>query len=163
MRNALIALLALCLSSCYVTIQREQDGESIALDEIISTVEDLVEKRKKEKEKEKVEQPDITLTETTPLVDKTPVTHQRTKFHHTQTDGPDGGKSLVLCPGQSMNFKNCTSGSIKIPRHGLDEGREIYWNMRQSTKGDIQCEKDGKTYLFPASKPDSRGFVWGKC
>jgi hypothetical protein len=86
-----------------------------------------------------------------------------TKFHHTQTAGPDKGKSLVLCPGQRMDFDKCTSGGINIPRHTDGEGRETYWNMTEEPDEDILCVKDGRFYLYPATITDSRGFVWGDC
>jgi hypothetical protein len=92
-----------------------------------------------------------------------PSTTVETKFHHTQTDGPDGGKSLVLCPGQRMNFDKCVCNGVTIPRHKDGDGRETYWNMRQAPKGDIVCTKDGKEYIYPATRTDSRGFVWGSC
>jgi hypothetical protein len=111
----------------------------------------------------KPEEPvEVPLEDSTELTEDTPVAYE-TKFHHTQTNGPDPGKSLVLCPDQRMTFDSCSVGDVKIPLHGLDEGREIYWNMTEEPTGDIKCEKDGKTYLYPASTPDSRGFVWGKC
>jgi hypothetical protein len=91
-----------------------------------------------------------------------PMTYE-TRFHHTQTGGPDGGKSMVMCPGQRMEFDRCTSDGVTIPFHGFDEGRELYWNMGAEPKGDITCTKGDKTYVYPASTPDARGFVWGKC
>jgi hypothetical protein len=87
------------------------------------------------------------------------------RFHHTQTNGPDGGKSLVLCPGdERMNFVRCECNGVVIPRHKDGDGRETYWNMRQAPIGDIVCEtRDGKKYVYPATKVDPRGFVWGPC
>ena len=86
-----------------------------------------------------------------------------TKFHHTQTAGPDKGKSLVLCEGQTMQFDSCTSDAVKIPWHGYGDGRETYWNMTEEPKGDIVCKKGDKTYVYPATDVDDRGFTWGKC
>lgn len=97
-----------------------------------------------------------------PATPEEPLAYE-TKFHHTQSSGPDGGKSLVLCQGQRMDFDKCVSDGVTIPRHSDGDGRETYWHMSKEPKGDIACTKDGKTYLYPASTPDDRGFVWGKC
>lgn len=80
-------------------------------------------------------------------------------FHHTQTDGPDGGKSLVLCPGQAMGFTDCHVGTVSIPYHGYDDGRETYWNMASGIAGDIVCSHDGVTYTYPCHST----FVYGEC
>jgi len=82
-----------------------------------------------------------------------------TRFHHTTTGSSDGGKSLVLCPGQVMNFEKCSVGDVIIPHHGMDTGRVIYWNMTEVPQGDINCIKDGKTYKY---KADST-IVHGDC
>lgn len=82
-----------------------------------------------------------------------------TRFHHTATGSKDGGKSLVLCPGQKMKFTSCSSGGTAIPFHGYDHGRETYWNMGKEPKGDIVCKKGDKTYRFKADKT----FVYGQC
>lgn len=72
------------------------------------------------------------------------------KFHHTTTGSSDGGKSLVLCPGQVMNFDSCSVGSVDIPYHGKDNGRHTYWNMFEEPSGDIVCVKNGKSYKYKA-------------
>ena len=82
-----------------------------------------------------------------------------TKFHHTTTGSSDGGKSLVMCPGQKMNFDHCECNGITIPFHGYDEGRETYWEMFKVPKGDIICVKDGKKYRYKANRVK----VDGKC
>ena len=82
-----------------------------------------------------------------------------TRFHHTTTGSSDGGKSLVLCPGQVMNFERCESDGVSIPFHGYDTGRVIYWNMTKVPKGDINCVKDGKGYKYRAD----RTLVYGDC
>ncbi len=74
------------------------------------------------------------------------------QFHHTTSGGPDGGKSLVLCEGQPADFDRCYVGNTEIPHHGQDEGRESYWNQHEVPAGDIQCDRDGRTYTFPAAK-----------
>ena len=81
------------------------------------------------------------------------------KFHHTSTGSSDGGKSLVLCPGQVPNFDKCSVGNIDIPYHGSDDGRVIYWNIREVPRGDIVCVKNGKSYKY---KADSM-MVEGSC
>ena len=73
------------------------------------------------------------------------------RFHHTATGSSDGGKSLVLCPGQVMNFDECSVGSVDIPYHGSDNGRVIYWNMFEEPAGDIVCVKNGKSYKYKAN------------
>jgi hypothetical protein len=97
-----------------------------------------------------------------PATPEDPLAYE-TRFHHTQTAGPDKGKSLVLCPGQTMQFDSCTSDGVKIPWHGYGDGRETYWNMTEEPKGDILCRKGDNLYLYPATEVDSRGFTWGKC
>lgn len=86
-------------------------------------------------------------------------TKYESKFHHTTTGSSDGGKSLVLCPRQSMNFSSCKTGKVKIPRHDSDKGRETYWNMKQEPVGDIICVKNGKSYKYKANKK----VLYGKC
>jgi hypothetical protein len=81
------------------------------------------------------------------------------EFHHTSTGSSDGGKSLVLCPGQVMNFDSCSVGNVDIPYHGTDNGRHGYWNMREEPRGDIVCVKNGKSYKY---KADSM-MVEGSC
>jgi hypothetical protein len=84
----------------------------------------------------------------------------QTKFDHTTNDPQklkDGGKSLVLCPGQTMNFDKCSSNIVEIPRHSDDNGRETYWSMASAPVGDIVCKKDGKSYRYPASKLMTKG------
>jgi len=73
------------------------------------------------------------------------------KFHHTTTGSSDGGKSLVLCPGQIMNFDRCSVGDVDIPYHGSDDGRVVYWNIREEPRGDIVCVKNGKSYKYKAN------------
>ena len=82
-----------------------------------------------------------------------------TWFHHTTTGSIDGGKSLVLCPGQRMDFNRCTAGGRAIPFHGYDEGRVIYWNMYEVPGGDIVCVKNNKTYRYRADST----VVYGSC
>jgi len=72
------------------------------------------------------------------------------EFHHTSTGSSDGGKSLVLCPGQVMNFDSCSVGNVDIPYHGTDNGRHSYWNMFEEPSGDIVCVKNGKSYKYKA-------------
>ncbi len=86
-------------------------------------------------------------------------TEYETKFHHTTTGSSDGGKSLVLCPGQSIGYETCSVGSVKIPRHSSDGGRETYWNMKEEPVGDIVCVKSGKSYKYKAKKT----VEYGKC
>jgi len=103
---------------------------------------------------------DSASTTTTAAATKTKAaTSYETKFHHTTTGSSDGGKSLVLCPGQSIGFEKCTVGSVKIPRHSSDGGRETYWNMKEKPVGDIVCVKKGKSYKYKADKT----IVYGKC
>ncbi len=89
----------------------------------------------------------------------------QTKFHHTQTNGPDGGQSLVSCPGQVWGFDSCQAGDVNIPLHGDrdEDDREGYWNMNEYSDENITCEKDGKTYTYPADADASRGMVFGSC
>jgi hypothetical protein len=83
-----------------------------------------------------------------------------TKFHHTTTGSSDGGKSLVMCPGQDENFDACYCGNERIPYHGLDTGRIIYWSMFSEPKGDIVCvDRQGKKYRYKADKKT----VYGSC
>ena len=93
------------------------------------------------------------------VVEEQETTEYATRFHHTQTGGVDGGKSLVLCPGQRMNFTECSAGSTTIPFHGFDEGRELYWNMKRVPSGDVVCKKNGKSYRYKADQT----FVFGQC
>ena len=78
-------------------------------------------------------------------------TRYASKFHHTTTGSSDGGKSLVLCPGQIMNFDRCSVGDVDIPYHGSDDGRVVYWNIREEPRGDIVCVKNGKSYKYKAN------------
>ena len=78
-------------------------------------------------------------------------TRYASKFHHTSTGSSDGGKSLVLCPGQRMNFDRCSVGDVDIPYHGSDDGRVVYWNIREEPRGDIVCVKNGKSYKYKAN------------
>lgn len=95
-----------------------------------------------------------------PEVESIPeATSYESRFHHTTTGSSDGGKSLVLCPGQVMGFEKCTSDGVSIPFHGYDTGRVIYWNMTKVPKGDINCVKDGKSYKYRADKV----LVYGDC
>jgi hypothetical protein len=80
-----------------------------------------------------------------------------TRFHHTTTGSSDGGKSLVLCPGQRMDFEKCTAGGKHIPYHGYDKRRVSYWNMREKPAGDIVCVKNGRSYRYKANKTVVRG------
>jgi hypothetical protein len=81
-----------------------------------------------------------------------------TRFHHTTQGSFDGGKSLVLCPGQKMGFEECLAGDIILPRHD-DDGREGYWNMTAVPAGDIVCTKDGKSYRYKSGEK----MLEGKC
>ncbi len=102
----------------------------------------------------------VVQTEPEPEVEVEPeVSKYETEFHHTSTGSSDGGKSLVLCPGQNIMFDSCSVGSVSIPYHGKDDGRLSYWNMREEPRGDIVCEKDGKTYRFKADSMQ----VYGSC
>lgn len=92
-------------------------------------------------------------------VDPSPKAPYQTMFHHTTTGYKDGGKSLVLCPGQEVIFDECTVGKTLIPLHGKDENRLIYWNMKEVPTGDIVCTIADKSYQFLANEP----FVAGKC
>lgn len=149
-------------------------GADAAIKDVTNTLRNTIKKAAIEKIKEQVEaqepeeavKPEEPVEETTEPDDIPPATKPLTheiRFHHTQTSGPDKGKSLVLCPGQRMGFTVCTSDGIDIPRHSDGDGRETYWNMNREPVGDIVCVKDGKSYLYPATKVDDRGFVWGKC
>jgi hypothetical protein len=82
-----------------------------------------------------------------------------TRFDHTTTGSSDGGKSLVLCSGQRMDFDKCTAGGVTIPYHGHDKGRVSYWNMREEPRGDIVCIKNGRSYRYKAD----RTMVYGNC
>ena len=81
-----------------------------------------------------------------------------TRFHHTTEGSSDGGKSLVLCPGQKMDFDKCSVGDIVLPRHD-DDGREGYWNMTAEPVGDIVCIKDGTSYRYRSGEK----ILEGKC
>ncbi len=81
------------------------------------------------------------------------------RFHHTQTNGPDGGQSLVLCEGQG-GFDKCSAGNLNLPYHGKDEGRLTYWNMGGSSLQGIVCTKGGNTYKFPVR---NGAVVYGNC
>jgi hypothetical protein len=129
-----------------------------------SIKEAALEKVKEQIEVQKPEEPTAEPEEpVAPAEPSDPIASYETRFHHTQTAGPDSGKSLVLCPGQRMDFDQCVSGGVEIPRHKDGDGRETYWAMDKEPDDDIRCTKDGKTYLYPATITDSRGFVWGKC
>jgi len=84
------------------------------------------------------------------------------QFHHTQTDGPDGGQSLVLCPGDGTRFDSCSAGSTNIPFHGYDNGRISYWNMSSFSVQPIVCTLDGSSYSFPITT-SNRGLYYGSC
>ena len=79
------------------------------------------------------------------------VSRYESRFHHTTTASSDGGKSLVLCPGQRIGFDRCESNGVEIPRHSDDHNRETYWNMFEEPRGDIICVKDGKRYRYKAN------------
>ena len=85
-------------------------------------------------------------------------------FHHTTTASSDGGKSLVLCPGDPTEFDRVwvEGTNVTIPRHANDHGRVTYWNMRQEPDGDILAKKGNKIYKFPASRAGN-GVVRGTC
>ena len=87
------------------------------------------------------------------------VTRYESRFHHTTTASSDGGKSLVLCPGQRIGFDRCESNGVDIPRHSDDHNRETYWNMFEEPRGDIVCVKDGKSYRYKANAP----VLFGDC
>ena len=97
--------------------------------------------------------------ETVPGLVVEPELTYETRFHHTQTNGPDGGQSLVLCLGQDLMFDSCTAGDVNIPYHGRDKDRLAFWNMNKYREGDIVCEKDGEEYRYPANKT----LVYGDC
>jgi hypothetical protein len=167
-----------------VNLQLVQPGATGSLSGADSILKDTVSKfqnlLKKDAEQEAVEQlpvvPSVAppaaeepVAPTEPVIPSEPtepntgeLTYE-TKFHHTQTNGPDPGKSLVMCPGQRMDFDRCTSNGVVIPRHKDGDGRETYWNMTEEPEGDIVCTKGDKKYLYPATITDSRGFVWGDC
>ena len=74
-------------------------------------------------------------------------------FHHTQTDGPDGGQSLVMCPGETEKFDRCECNGVAIRYHGLDNGRLTYWSMFKSGgSGYIVCKKGSRKYRFKTEK-----------
>lgn len=101
-------------------------------------------------------------TDTTITAEDSPVaesTSYETRFHHTATGSSDGGKALVLCPGQVMNFDRCYVGDVTIPYHGTDEGRIIYWNTQRDPSGDIHCVKGSQSYKYKAD----RVMVFGDC
>ena len=87
------------------------------------------------------------------------VSRYESRFHHTTTASSDGGKSLVLCPGQRIGFDRCESNGVEIPRHSDDHNRETYWNMFEEPRGDIVCVKDGKSYRYKADAP----VLFGDC
>jgi hypothetical protein len=151
-RFSLLFTLIFSLSGCDIwddlvdSISGSGDDKS---DPIIETI-----AAKKEAEAEPEEEP-----EEEKQVEKQESTEYATRFHHTTTGGVDGGKSLVLCPGQRMNYSDCSVGSTSIPFHGFDEGREIYWNMKRVPSGDIVCTKNGKSYRYRANGT----FVSGQC
>ena len=74
-----------------------------------------------------------------------------TRFHHTTEGSSDGGKSLVLCPGQEMDFEKCSAGDTVLARHD-DDGREGYWKMTAEPAGDIVCTKDGTSYRYKSGE-----------
>jgi hypothetical protein len=88
-----------------------------------------------------------------------PTGQYETVFHHTTTASRDGGKSLVLCPGQRIEFDSCSCNGVNIPRHGDDNNRETYWNMFQEPVGDIVCRKNGVEYRYRANGT----VVYGHC
>ncbi|MCK5071120.1 MAG: hypothetical protein KAR01_11275 [Desulfocapsa sp.] len=97
-----------------------------------------------------------------PATEESPVaeaTSYESRFHHTATGSSDGGKALVLCPGQVMNFDRCYVGDVTIPYHGTDEGRIIYWNTQRDPSGDIHCVKGDRSYKYKAD----RVMVFGDC
>ena len=96
--------------------------------------------------------------ETVPGLVVEPELTYETRFHHTTEGSSDGGKSLVLCPGQKMDFDKCSAGEINLPRHD-DDGREGYWNMTAEPAGDIVCTKDGKSYRYKSGEK----MFEGKC
>ncbi len=83
------------------------------------------------------------------------------EFHHTQTNGPDGGQSLVMCPGETEKFDRCECNGVAIPYHGKDKGRLSYWNMFSSGgSGYIVCKKGSKKYRF---KTVDKKIIKGSC
>ena len=167
-----------------VNLQLVQPGATGSLSGADSILKDTVSKfqnlLRKDAEKEAIEQlpatppvakepvaaPEAPAAPAEPVSPSEPNTEEltyETKFHHTQTNGPDPGKSLVMCPGQRMDFDRCSVGGVVIPRHADGDGRETYWNMKEEPEGDIVCTKGDKKYLYPATITDSRGFVWGDC
>lgn len=91
--------------------------------------------------------------------DKPAVTTDFQKYyHHTTTGSSDGGKSLVLCPGDTRVDLKCSVGDVKIPFHGYDTGRVSYWNMKEVPIGPIVCEdKEGNILKFRAEKTNDLG------
>ncbi len=78
---------------------------------------------------------------------------------HTQTNGTDGGQSLVMCSGVTEVFEKCSAGGVDIPYHGLDEGRIAYWNMSEYSYDSIVCQLNGTSYTFPVGE----GVLKGNC
>jgi len=116
-------------------------------------------KRMRDYSKKESEKQPATNTEIVPQKQPVETTIYETKFHHTTTGSSDGGKSVVLCPGQTIDFDKCSASGVDIPFHGYDTGRIIYWNMKQVPAGDIICTKGGKTYRYRADKT----IVYGDC
>ncbi len=83
------------------------------------------------------------------------------RFHHTTFDPghtKDGGKSLVLCPGDDRKDLKCAVGDVPIRFHGISEERASYWNMTESPTGDISCvDGGGKTYKYKSDKTINYG------
>ncbi len=107
----------------------------------------------------KSEEAEQTKTKVEPIKEKQSAGAEgyETKFHHTTTGSSDGGKSLVLCPGQVLDFEKCTSDGVVIPFHGYDTERVIYWNMTQVPRGDIVCTKNGDVYRYKANSTLVKG------
>ena len=93
------------------------------------------------------------------IVINDPIWIENYPFHHTTTASSDGGKSLVMCPDETMMFDECSVGDVDIPFHGHDNDRIIYWNMTEEPSGDILCIKGNKGYVFPAGDV----IVYGEC
>ena len=131
------------------SISGSGDDNSTPVEEVVAAKAEVVETPKATAKQKVTVEPKVK-TETKAKT-KPRVTGYESKFHHTATGSSDGGKSLVLCPGQVMNFDECSVGSVDIPYHGSDDGRVIYWNMREEPRGDIVCVKNGKSYKYKAN------------
>jgi hypothetical protein len=116
-----------------VNFQLVQPGATGSLSGADSTIKDTISKfqniLRRDAEQEAIEQlpvitPPIVVpvpTEPTPPVEDIPpadgdLTYE-TRFLNTQTDSPEGGKVLALCPGDTRRFDKCTSNGVNLPFH----------------------------------------------